>query len=170
MPNCLGNVLVAMSLIAASVGPKLWIQRHSAQVDTNRLNNDVNRRLTAANFETAIDNYVPATAVRARRADCRLIVRNGDRARELSEIFKREAAEYGPVVIGYRGDWTSRPARARSILERFAQDGAARIGFDFGRPAVLALAQSGRCVGVREALRGTIAYSYLKSWPDGPDI
>lgn len=163
MPNWLDSAVIAALLVAASTGPKLWLQRYSTQVDTDRLNHDITRRLHALNFHATIDRDVPATAVRAWRNDCRLIARNGDRARELSVIFKLEAAKYGPVSIGYRNDWSPDPAPARAVLERFAQDGAARIGLHFGRPAVIALAQSGACKGVREALSGLVAHAWVKT-------
>lgn len=163
MPNWPGKALVAALLVVASVGPKLWLERRSAQVDADRLNNEIARRLEAANFSTAVDPQLSATAVRAWRPGCRLIVRNGDRVRELGAIFKLEAVEYGPVLIGYRDAWSAHPGIARAVLERFMQDGAARIGFDFGRPAVIALAQSGNCRGVREALAGLVAHASVRS-------
>ena len=163
MPKWPASALVAAALVAASAGLKLWIQRYSAQVDVNRLNGDITRRLQALNFDASIDRNVPATAVRARRKDCRIIARNGDRARELSVIFKLEAVEYGPAIIGYRNIWASQPPPARAIFERFAQDGAARLGLNFGRPAVIALAQAGRCNGVKEALSDVVAHAFLKT-------
>jgi hypothetical protein len=167
MPNWLASAAIAASLVAGSAGPKLWLQRYSAQVDADRLNADISRRLEVLDFRTAIDRDVPATAVRAWRKDCRLIARNGDRARELGVVFRLESTEFGPVAIGYRGAWSPDPAPARAVIERFAQDGAARIGIDFARPAVVALAQSGSCHGVREALSGLAAHAFLKTSP-GP--
>lgn len=169
MPNLLDSALVAAFLVTASTGPKLWLQRYSTQVDTDRLNRDITDRLQALDFHAATDRDVPATAVRAWRGDCRLIARNGDRARELNVIFKLEAAEYGPVSVGYRSAWSSNPARTRAVLERFAQDGAARVGFQFGRPAVIALAQSGSCKGVRKALSGLVAHAWVKKSAREPD-
>jgi len=87
------------------------------------------------------------------------MVWNGDRARELRLVFQLAAADYGPVLIGYRNEWRPYPAPARSVLERFAQDGAARLGIQLERPAVLALAQTGSCHAVRQALNGLIAHS-----------
>jgi len=162
MPKWLVSALAAASLIAASAGLKLWLQRYSTQIDVDRLNTDIIHRLKALNFATAIDPDGPATAVRAWRKDCRLIVRNGDRARELSVIFKREAVEYGPVIMGYRDVWAPHPPPARAIVERFAQNGAARIGINFGRPAVIALALSGSCKSVKEALNGLVAHASIK--------
>ena len=163
MPNWLDSALAAALLVAVSTGPKLWLQRHSTQVDSERLNRDIAGRLEALGFHTVVDRDVPATAVRAFRDDCRLIARNGDRARELGVIFKLEADEYGPVAIGYRNVWSSDPAPVRAVIERFAQDGAARIGFNAGRPAVIALAQSGRCSGAEQALTDLVAHASIKT-------
>ena len=163
MPNWLGKALVAAFLVMASIGPKLWLERRSAQVDADRLNEEIVRRLEAANFHAAVDPELSATAVRAWRPDCHLIVRNGDRSRELGAIFKLEAMKYGPVMIGYRDAWSAHPTMARAVLERFMQDGAARLGFDFGRPAVVALAQSGTCRGVKEVLAGLVAHASVRS-------
>jgi len=156
-------VLAAVLLATLSVSPKIWIQRHAAQVDTDRLNRDIVRRLTANGFRTSIDRNLSVPAVRAWRAECRLLVRNGDRARELLEIFSQEGAGYGALAIGYRGSWSMRPAGARTVLERFAQNGMARVGVDFERPAVIALSQSGGCPGVRDALGGIAVRAFLKS-------
>lgn len=163
MPNWLGSTLAAALLIAASIGPKLWLQRHSAQVDSERLNRDIMRRLELLNFRTVIDRDVPATAVRGYRGDCRLIARNGDRARELGVIFRLEAHKYGPVAIGYRHGWSPDPAPVRAVVERFAQDGAARIGFNVGRPAVIALANAGRCSDAKQALSNLVAYASISA-------
>lgn len=162
MPNWLDSTVAAALLVAVSTGPKLWLQRHSTQVDSERLNRDITRRLEALGFEAAVDRDVPATAVRAYRGDCRLIARNGDRARELGIIFKLEADEYGPVAIGYRNAWSSDAAPIRAVIERFAQDGAARVGFHVGRPAVIALTQSGPCDGAKQALSGLVAHASTK--------
>lgn len=159
MSPYLGSGLVAVALIVASVGPKLWIQRHSAQVDVDRLDGEISRRLESVGFRTWVDRKASGAAVHAWRGDCRLIARNGDRARELEGIFRLEAADYGPVAIGYRNFWSPHPASARAVAERFVQDGAARLGVDFGRPAVIALAQSGPCPGVREVLSHLAAHS-----------
>lgn len=162
MPNWLGSVVVAGLLVAGSTGPKLWLQRYAAHADADRLNADMRGRLEALGFATALDAATPATAVLAWRDDCRLVARNGDRARELGVVFAMEAAEYGPVAIGYRGHWSRHPAGARAVMERFAQDGARRIGFDIERPAVVALARSGRCDGVRRALSRLTVHATLK--------
>ncbi|HTH28872.1 MAG TPA: hypothetical protein VL918_10425 [Sphingobium sp.] len=169
MPGWLASGLVAAALVIASAGPKLWLQRRSAQVDTDRLNHDIMDRLKALGFSTTIDRNTPATAVRAWRKDCRLIARNGDRARELAVIFALEATQYGPVQFGYRGAWSADPAPARAVLERFAQDGAERIGFHVERPAVIALAYAGACKGIREALSGLQAHSVARIETGTPD-
>lgn len=163
MQNWLGSTLAAVLLIAASIGPKLWLQRHSAQIDSERLNRDIMHRLKVLNFRAVVDRDVPATAVRAYRDDCRLIARNGDRARELGVIFRLEAHQYGPVSIGYRHGWSTDPAPVRAVVERFAQDGAARVGFNLGRPAVIALAQVGRCNDVRRALGKLVAHASISA-------
>jgi hypothetical protein len=59
MPKWLASALVAASLVAASAGLKLWIQRYAAQVDVDRLNGDIARRLKALNFDASIDRNVP---------------------------------------------------------------------------------------------------------------
>ncbi len=162
MSNGLGNVLMAALLVTLSVSPKIWLQRHSAEVDTDRLNLDIAHRLTAIGFRASIDRSLSVPAVRAVHADCRVLARNGDRARELREIFALESFGDGALAIGYRGKWTARPAGARAVLERFAQNGMARVGFDFDRPAVIALAQSGSCPGVQKALNNIPARASLK--------
>jgi hypothetical protein len=159
VPNYPVSLLAAGLLVAASVGPKLWLQRTSAQVDADRLNGEIGDRLRAAGFQTSIDRSVSVAAVRAARADCHVLARNGDRARELGAVFRLESKAYGPVQIGYRGDWAPHPAGARSVVERFVQDGAARIGYDVGRPAVIAIASSGLCRGLRQALGGLTAHA-----------
>lgn len=170
MSNGLGNVLTAALLVAVSVSPKIWLQRHSAEVDADRLNLDIAHRLTAIGFQASIDRSLSVPAVRAARAGCRVLARNGDRERELRDVFALEGSGYGALAIGYRGTWTARPAGARAVLERFAQNGMARVGFDFARPAVIALAQSGSCPGVREALSAIAARASLKRSVADDDI
>jgi hypothetical protein len=162
VPNWLGNVLLASSLAALSISPKIWLQRHSAQVDSERLNADISDRLAGIGFHVALDRDLSVTAVRAVRADCRLIARNGDRARELHDIFNIERSDYGPVRFGYRGQWTAHPAGVRAVLERFGQNGLARVGIDVARPAVIALAAAGPCAGASEALSRIEAYAFRK--------
>lgn len=165
----LGKVTTAALLVAASVTPKLWIERRSTQVDVDRLDEEIGRRLKAASFRISIDRSPAVPAIRASRPDCRLILWNGDRARELSVIFKRSALDYGPVLIGYRGHWSPDPARGRAVLERFAQDGAARVGIHFGRPAVIALARSGPCRGLPKLLDGLTVHSAVSAESRSPE-
>lgn len=146
--------LALVLLLAATVGPKLWLEKRSVQADVERLNADVAGRLRAIGFRVSTPVVATGPAVSATRGACHLLVRNGDRARELGRVFELEAADYGPVAIGYRGVWRTRPAGARSVLERLAQDGAARVGLFFERPAVLALAHGEDCEDVRDALAG----------------
>lgn len=162
MPNWLGSVLVAATLAALSVSPKLWLQRHSAQVDGNRLNQDIAARLAAGGFQVALDPDLSVPAIRGMRGNCRIVVRNGDRDRELQGIFDLEEPGYGPVVIGYRHRWARHPAAAGAVMERFAQDGLARVGIKVARPAVIALAATGPCAGTRAMLDGIEAHAFLK--------
>lgn len=168
MPSYPVRIIALILLIVASIGPKLWLQRRAAQVDMDRLDREMRQRLEAANFQVTIDEHLAAAAVRAERQDCRLIVRNGDRARELGAIFRLEASRYGPVMIGYRNHWSSRPAGARAVMERFAQDGAARLGVQFARPAVIAMARSGPCSGVQQLFRDLLAHSTVTRSIDDP--
>jgi len=161
MPNYLGEIFVTACVLAASVGPKLWLQHRSAQTDTEQLNRDVTSRLAAERFEFRIARGPSGSAIEAWRPDCRLMVWNGDRSRELRLVFQLAAAGYDPVLIGYRNEWRPYPAPARAVLERFAQDGAARIGIQLERPAVLALAQAGSCHAVQQALNGLNAHSSI---------
>lgn len=160
MPNWLGSALLATTLAMLSVSPKLWLQRHSAQVDSERLNGDIADRLTAMGFRVALDRDLSVPAVRAVRADCRLIARNGDRARELHALFNLERGDYGAVHFGYRGQWTAHPAGVRAVLERFGQNGLARVGIDLARPAVIALAATGPCAPTLEALSQLKAHAF----------
>ncbi|WP_019833294.1 hypothetical protein [Sphingomonas sp. PR090111-T3T-6A] len=163
MPNWLGNALLATALVVMSVSPKIWLQRHSAQVDGERLNGDIADRLTAIGFRVTLDRDLSVPAVRAERADCRLVARNGDRGRELHDLFNLEQGGHSPVYFGYRGKWAPHPAGARAVLERFGQNGLARVGIDMARPAVIALAAAGPCAGTREALATLHAHAYRKA-------
>lgn len=162
MPNWLGSALLAAALTGLSVSPKIWLQRHSAQVDDARLDDDIAGRLMATGFRVTLDRDLSVPAVRAERADCRLIARNGDRGRELHDLFNLEQGDHGPVYFGYRGKWAPHPAGIRAVLERFGQNGLARVGIDETRPAVIALATTGPCVGTREALAELRAHAYRK--------
>ena len=152
-----------MALLAATIGPKLWLQQRSAQVDEKHLGLDLGRRLHATGFAIAVEHFAPGPAIFATRGACRLLIRNGDRARELGTLFRMEGAAMGPVLIGYRGHWSPRPARSRAVIERLAQDSAARIGIFFDRPAVLALAQGRHCPDVRPLLDPITVRASLKA-------
>lgn len=158
-------ILSGFGLVVAlllTLMPKIWIESHSAQVDVGRLNADVAARLRTLGLHAAVVPWAPDPIVEARSDHCDVIVRNGDRARELASLFRLEMTRLGPVEIGYRGVWTPRPAGSRSVLERLAQDAAMRVGVRFDRPAVLAMAHSGGCPDLKGALRGLATHSMLR--------
>ena len=150
-----------MALLIATVAPKLWLQQRSTHVDEYHLSRDIAATLRARGFSIDMESFAPGPAVAATLGPCRLLIRNGDRARELGTLFEMEGAAVGPLTIGYRGVWKPGPAAARAIVERFTQDSAARLGFFFARPAVLAVAQSPRCPELRHLLDSISAHSAL---------
>lgn len=160
----LSGIGLVLALLLTLV-PKIWIESRSAQVDVGRLDADVAARLRTFGLRAAIVPWSPDPIVAARSDRCEAFVRNGDRARELTSLFRLEMAHLGPVEIGYRGIWTPRPAGSRSVLERLAQDAAMRVGLRFDRPAVLAMAHAGRCPDLKAALRGLAAHSMLRQIP-----
>ncbi|WP_157218521.1 hypothetical protein [Flavisphingomonas formosensis] len=155
------SALLGAALIA-TVGPKLAVEERAAQLDLGRLNADVERRLRHSGFKTTIDAIDPEPAVFAVRGSCSLLVRNGDRARELNHLFTIQAAGLGPVEIHYRGDWHRGSTPGRAIIERSLQDSVERIGLHVGRPAVLAAAWRGGCEGLGAILAGITAHASLR--------
>jgi hypothetical protein len=165
----LASPLLVALLAAATLAPKLWLERRSAHIDIARLDADVATRLQASGFRTAIDLETPGTAVRAWRRDCRVFVRNGDRARELASVFRLDATAYGPVFYGHWDKWSTRLPPWPSIVERHAQEAAKRIGISFARPPVLAMARSSQCAFPGTALAGLEAYATLRGEETGVD-
>lgn len=157
----LSGIGLVLALLLTLV-PKIWIESRSAQVDVGRLDADVAARLRTLGLRAVIVPWSPDPIVMAKSDHCDVLVRNGDRARELTSLFRLEMAYLGPVEIGYRGVWTAHPAASRSVLERLAQDAAMRVGLRVDRPAVLALAHSGRCPDLKMTLRGLTVHSMLR--------
>lgn len=159
LPRAIANPAAIMALLIATVAPKLWLQQRSTDVDERHLSRDIAATFRARGFAIEVEHFAPGPAIAATQGPCRLLIRNGDRARELGTLFEMEGANVGPVSIGYRGVWKPGPAAARAIVERFAQNNAARLGFFFARPAVLAVAQSSRCPDMRHLLDPISAHS-----------
>lgn len=158
----LASALLVALLVAVTLAPKMWLEGRSAHIDIARLDADISARMQASGFRTAIDLETPGTAVRGRRGDCRIIVRNADRARELASVFRLDAAGYGQVLYGYRGEWGTRLPSWPSLAPRFVQEAAKRVGVDVSRPAVLAVALSRRCAVSGKTFAGLTAYAAVR--------
>lgn len=165
LPPLAASATAIALLLAATVGPKIWLQQRSAQIDEDQLLAEVSGRLDGMGFTLRAEHSTAGPLIKAVRGPCLLSVRNGDRARELGTLYRIEGAGIGPVLIGYRGEWTPDPAPARAVIERFTQNNATRVGLPFARPAVVAVAKSAQCGRILEHLNGIMARSYLTPRP-----
>lgn len=154
------RIALVAALLVTTVAPKILLERNPAQADLARFHAEVAAALSRSGFETSL--LPDKSAIIGRRGGCRILVQNGDRARELGKVFQVKALQFGPVAIGYRGRWGGGPAASRSVFEQIAQDSLARMGVSFDRPAVIALASSPTCQDVRPNLAGIQIHSKIR--------